>query len=368
MEGAEEVTMKKLVTALLVLTLLVVPASAVERREIQFPAPPGYQTLVCDFHMHTVFSDGYVWPTVRVDEAWREGLDVMAITDHVEYQPRKDDIPTNHNRPYELTLEKAKRHNLLLIQGAEITRDTPPGHFNAIFLDDVNPLDTPDFFDVFDRAAEQHAFVFWNHPGWQGRDRGRWGEKQQTLFDKQQLHGIEICNGDQYYEDAHRWAMEKNLTLIGSSDIHQPSQWSQWTSEEHRTVTLVFARDRTLEAVREALVARRTAVWQKNQLLGRKEHLAALFPACMHVEPPHHRSEDSLWLEIENRCELDIELTGVGKTRPATIRLPARSTTVVRLHAPSESENQVLNYMVENFLIGPYEPLKVVLKIPAMEH
>ena len=25
--------------------------------------------------MHTVFSDGVVWPSVRVEEAWREGLD-----------------------------------------------------------------------------------------------------------------------------------------------------------------------------------------------------------------------------------------------------------------------------------------------------
>jgi hypothetical protein len=53
-------------------------------RELQFPAPPGYQTLVCDFHMRTVFSDGYVWPTVRVGEAWCEGLKLTAITDHIE--------------------------------------------------------------------------------------------------------------------------------------------------------------------------------------------------------------------------------------------------------------------------------------------
>lgn len=72
------------------------------RHEIQFPDPPGYQTLKCDLHMHTVFSDGNVWPTIRIDEAWRQGLDVISITDHIEYQPHQDDIPTNHNRPYEL--------------------------------------------------------------------------------------------------------------------------------------------------------------------------------------------------------------------------------------------------------------------------
>ena len=54
------------------------------RHEIQFPDVPGYQTLKCDFHMHTVFSDGLVWPTVRVNEAWRTGLDAISITDHIE--------------------------------------------------------------------------------------------------------------------------------------------------------------------------------------------------------------------------------------------------------------------------------------------
>ena len=44
------------------------------RNEINIPGFDGYQTLKCDFHIHTVLSDGSVWPTVRVQEAWREGL------------------------------------------------------------------------------------------------------------------------------------------------------------------------------------------------------------------------------------------------------------------------------------------------------
>ena len=44
---------------------------------------------------------------------------------------------------------------LLFPKGAEITRDTPPGHFNAIFPSDVRPLDTPDFVGAIKRANEQ---------------------------------------------------------------------------------------------------------------------------------------------------------------------------------------------------------------------
>ncbi|RJP29333.1 MAG: histidinol-phosphatase, partial [Candidatus Omnitrophota bacterium] len=211
--------------------------------EIQFPDIPGYLTLVCDFHLHTMFSDGQVWPTVRVDEAWREGLDAISITDHIEYQPHKDDVPTKHNRPFEIVEAMAKQKNILLPRGTEITRDTPPGHFNAIFLDDIDPLDTEDLIEVMRRAHEQGAFIFWNHPGWKGVERGRWGDVQTTMYENKWLNGIEICNGDTYFLEAHHYAVEKNLTVIGTSDMHRPFLHHPLTPDNHRTCTLVFARE-----------------------------------------------------------------------------------------------------------------------------
>ena len=63
--------MKRRVVFTVALVLLngLATASAQVRHEIHFPDLPGYQTLKCDFHTHTVFSDGAVWPTVCVDEA-----------------------------------------------------------------------------------------------------------------------------------------------------------------------------------------------------------------------------------------------------------------------------------------------------------
>ncbi len=87
------------------------------RKHIAIPDIPGYQTLACDFHMHTVFSDGAVWPTVRVEEAWREGLDAISITDHIEYQPNRADIPTNHNRNYAVAKPVAESLDIILIRG-----------------------------------------------------------------------------------------------------------------------------------------------------------------------------------------------------------------------------------------------------------
>ena len=66
---------KKVLVSAFFLATCLMSVQAQRRNEIQVPDLDGYTTLKCDFHMHTVFSDGLVWPTVRVDEAYREGLD-----------------------------------------------------------------------------------------------------------------------------------------------------------------------------------------------------------------------------------------------------------------------------------------------------
>jgi hypothetical protein len=310
-----------------------------------------------------VFSDGYVWPTVRVDEAWREGLDAISLTDHIEYQPHQADVPTRHNRPYELAVGPAREKDLLLPKGAEITRDTPPGHFNAIFLRDVNPLETKDFVDVVKRANGQGAFVFWNHQGWQGAERGRWLPVHTTLYENKWLHGMEVCNGDTYYPEAHRWCLEKNLTMLGNSDIHDPDLRKQSAPDDHRTMTLVFAKERTLPSLKEALMQGRTAVWFKDQIIGRPEWLKPLLDRSLRIAKPHLRSRDAVWVRIRNVCDLDIRLRRTGRLGPAALTLPARTTSLVKINTKAPGEPAELSYTATNFLIAPEKGLPVTLTI-----
>jgi hypothetical protein len=352
---------------LLVAAIVTAPALAAEvRYEAHFPDLPGYVTLKCDLHMHTVFSDGLVWPTVRVAEMWRQGFDAMAITDHIEYQPHKKEVPTQHNRPYELAKGAAEAHNLLLIRGTEITRDTPPGHFNALFLGDVAPLDTADFVEAVRQANVQGAFVFWNHQGWKGPEKGRWQDVHTTLFENKWFQGMEICNDDDYYPEAHRLCMEKNFTMLCNSDIHEPDLRKKSSSEDHRNMNLVFAKDRTPEAIKEALFARRTVVWFKDQLIGRKEYLEPLFQRCVEVVPPRvwpGKTQRNAWIELRNVCQADIQLERPGEWRPEKLVLPARSTTLVRVPITPGAKRVELKYTAKNFLIAPDTPLEVTLVI-----
>ena len=111
----------------------------VSERNIVFPDVEGYVTLVTDLHTHSVFSDGHVWPKIRVGEALRDGLDGLAITEHLEYQPHRADIlHPDRNRAYQQAREAAMQSDLLVIPGSEITRDMPAGHINAVFIEAVS--------------------------------------------------------------------------------------------------------------------------------------------------------------------------------------------------------------------------------------
>ena len=137
------------------------------RAALVFPKVMGYEVVTCDFHMHTMFSDGLVWPSIRVSEAWTEGLDAIAITDHIEYRPYRKYTVNDHNTSYLIAKEAADAVGFMAIKGTEITRTQKTiGHFNALFIQDANPIDTSDAKASIMEAKKQGAFIIWNHPGW----------------------------------------------------------------------------------------------------------------------------------------------------------------------------------------------------------
>lgn len=347
------------------------------RREVKIPDVPGYVTLKCDFHMHTVFSDGGVWPSVRIEEAWREGLDAFAITDHIEYQPHKDDVRTNHNRSYEIAKAGAEALNLIIIKGAEISRDMPPGHFNAIFLKDANALDTKEWRDALSAAIEQGAFVFWNHPGWREQAPegvAVWYAEHTELYEKGWMQGIEVVNENEYYPEAHKWCIEKKLTMLGSSDVHSPTNLEyEFKEGEQRAMTLVLAKQKSEEAIKEALRDRRTVVYWKNNLIGEEKYLRAIFNESIAIISPEVtiKGKGSANIQIRNRSEIDFELVADGAAEeisaPENITLYGDRTVTFKVGGKSEDVSGKkkigIAYKVKNLLTAPEEGLRVELVI-----
>ena len=365
------------VMLILVGTVASVQGAASERTEINIPDILGYKTLKCDFHIHTVFSDGNVWPTIRVDEAWLQGLDAIAITDHLEYRPHKDDIKSDHNRSFEIAKSRAEERSLILIKGSEITRDMPPGHLNAIFLKDSNPLDVEDWRDAIRIANEQGALVFWNHPGWDRQAPGGiavWYDEHTDILEQGFMMGIEVINHTSYYPEVHQWAIDKNLTILANSDSHYPMAFEFVPEKgEFRPYTLVFAEERSAESIKKALLDRRTAGVFQGKIYGDSRFLEAIFKESVTMKSSSVavKGQGGVALQIHNSSDIDFQLVS-GKSDgslavPEEINLRAGKTVLLGVTGTSDTmsgrKTVPITYEVETLLIGPGKCLPVTLEL-----
>jgi hypothetical protein len=278
---------------------------------LSFPDIEGFKTLKTDLHQHTVFSDGNVWPTIRVMEALRENLDAISLTEHLEYQPHAEDIPhPDRNRSYVLALQEAKDHDLLILHGSEITRSAPVGHSNAVFIEDANKLLAKDSVTPFREAKKQGAFVFWNHPAWYAQNPH--GNPIVSPFQLErikqgELHGIEVINTTDYAEESLALALEHGLTIMGSSDILGLIEWDYIEKGMHRPITLVFAGERTPASIKEALFAGRTVAVYNDLLVGLEKYLKPLIQACVAIKKAQYLpGSQILEVELENRSSSDL--------------------------------------------------------------
>lgn len=362
--------MKKLIVSYIISLLLInslIIAQSETRKEINIPDILNYKTLKCDFHLHTVFSDGDVWPTTRIEEAWREGLDAIALTDHLEYQPKKEYIATDHNAPVRIAQNSAELYDIVLIKGAEITRKMPPGHLNALFIKDANALVVDDWKSAVEEVKKQGGFIFWNHPWWIGQQPdgiARWYDEHSILFENNFLDGIEIANGPENSMDTYKWSRDKNLTIVGNSDNHNPVGMDYRLDHgEHRTMTLVFAKDKTSDSILEALRNRRTAVYQQNKIFGEERFLKEIFIKSVLLKKNNivTQGRRSVMIPISNNSDVDFLLSlkqGNDKIDfSKEILVPARRTALIKARAVKNdiniNEKIDIVYEIKNLITDP---------------
>ena len=288
------------------------------RKEIILPQVNGYNVYKADLHTHTIHSDGDVIPSFRVYEAWYDGLDIIAITDHIEYRSfeekmvkyldkyvsdeykgavnhRIDDHPLKEgevmvdlNYVSREAAKYAERCGILSIKGAEITRPGDKvGHFNALFTTDNNLIYDKDPVQAVRNAKAQGALVMHNHPGWK-RTSIDYTPTEVVLYEEGLVDGIEVMNTDDFYPGIIDRALEKKLFMSANTDIHQTTHLEHYGFD--RPMTLILAKERTLEAVREALEARRTITYGYNTLCGEEQLLKDFFTAGVKTSVMHKTS------------------------------------------------------------------------------
>lgn len=404
------VVMNHLPLSIALAALLSAAAIAGEGKPLEFPnAADGRKVIAVDLHTHSVFSDGAVWPTVRVEEARRDGVALIATTEHLEWQPKLDDIPhKDRNRSFEVARGAAQAAGVAVVNGAEITRGQPVGHINAVFLSDANPLLPPQasarngeemaarFNEgsqanlasaraAVEAAKAQGGFVFINHPSWTGQSKDglvHLSAFHRKIIADKALDGIEVSNGELYSEEAFRIALENNLAILGVSDIHGLIAWDYETefngankSGERgvRTATLVLASDASPAAIRKALFDRHAVAIQAKTLYGRARDLKPIVDGALSLTLGDAIVEYSgptmvYPLTIANAAPTPFTLRSLGTQafdgNARTFTVPARSSITVKLSALTSPEAlRTMTFEVLNAHISPEKPLTLDLAV-----
>ena len=291
------------------------------RSEIVIPQVNGYNVYKADLHSHTIFSDGKVTPEWRVEEAWQDGLDIVAITDHIENRPyvtrlpkylngvevqvqNEKEISVDLNASVRLAQDQARKLNMLLIPGAEISRPYKTvGHLNALFTTDNNAIPAEDPLQALRNAKAQGALVQFNHPG-TGRTSLDLTEFEINAYKEGLIDGIEIFNNNGFYPKAIDRALEKGLYMSGNSDVHPTTDIAYSDATLSRNITLILAKEKTMEAVKDALVNRRTIAYGFDQIAGEESLIKDLFNACVTAEFVRVDSKGNTIFNLTNMSSL----------------------------------------------------------------
>ncbi|MBQ5700895.1 MAG: hypothetical protein IIV68_02100 [Alistipes sp.] len=273
------------------------------RRIVSIPDIEGYKTLKCDFHMHTVFADAQVSPVGRVREAWQDGLDVIAVSEHIAVHKSPGIKLKDYNLPINQAVKEGTKWGLMVVPAVEITRTKPFGHMNALFIKDPNVFEetrykvdengkliydkdgnripNPTEMDDFRKAEEQGAFIIWNHPGWPDRKCTLFPLHKQ-LIKEGRIGAVELFNSIEWYPKVLDWFDEYKLPMMANSDIHETSRFAY--GNQVRPMTLVFAKEYTLESLREALFAGRMLAFFEDKLAGDKELIGKVIDSSLQIQ------------------------------------------------------------------------------------
>jgi 3',5'-nucleoside bisphosphate phosphatase len=357
-------------------------AAGAGSREIAFPKlPDGRFVLTVDLHTHSVFSDGSVWPDIRVEEARRDRLHGLAVTEHLEYQPKSADIPhPDRNRAFELAKRAAQpqpggsatsTRPLEVINGAEITKFLmPPGHINAVFITDANALMGTDPKLQLEEARKQGAFVFWNHPYWynQAPDGvAKMNPLTRDFIRQGLIQGIEVANGADMADDAFRIAIDNKLTILGTSDIHGLVDWDyDLANGGHRTATLVLADAESQDGMKTALKAGKTVAIYNGQLAGLPEHVGAVVRGTLTMEVGEPLPRTSVVpVKLTNTAPIDYLLENTGAEsfydEANVLKVRANSSFTVMVKNVPDRARLGLSFRVLNTWTAPRQHLDLRL-------
>jgi processive 1,2-diacylglycerol beta-glucosyltransferase len=205
--------------------------------------PKQPRMLLCDFHIHSNYSDGQLSVHELVDFYGRRGFDCICITDHLA-DPRRLigklarlsnlTLSPNQLEEYFTVLERERqrawrKYRMLVMTGIEFNKDgyTKKGSAHLLGVDLKAPISPA--LDLPETIAQIHAqggLAVASHPHVM---KSEWGKNTLYLWENQEIFAPvidawEIANRNNIFTPVGL----KRLAFIANSDLHKPKHIYSW--------------------------------------------------------------------------------------------------------------------------------------------
>jgi UDP-N-acetylglucosamine:LPS N-acetylglucosamine transferase len=206
------------------------------------------QMLLCDFHIHTNYSDGKLSVPEVVDFYGERGFDCICITDHLADPKRllgklselsNMTLAQEQIGEYFTVIERERqrawrRYKMLVLTGIEFNKDgyTRKTSAHLLGIDLKAPISAAlDIPDIIGQIHRQGALAVASHPHIM---KSEWGKNTLYLWENQEkfaplLDAWEIANRNNIFNDIGL----KRLPFIANSDFHKPKHIYSWKTLIH---------------------------------------------------------------------------------------------------------------------------------------
>ena len=206
------------------------------------------QMLLCDFHIHSNYSDGKLSVPEIMDFYGERGFDCICITDHLADPSRllgklselaNCTLGQEQVDEYFAVIERERqrawrRYKMLVMTGIEFNKDgyTRKTSAHLLGIDLKAPIDAAlDIPEIIAQIHEQGALAVASHPHIM---KSEWGKNTLYLWENQEkfaplLDAWEIANRNNIFNDIGL----KRLPFIANSDFHKPKHIYSWKTLIH---------------------------------------------------------------------------------------------------------------------------------------
>ncbi|MFZ0825846.1 MAG: PHP domain-containing protein [Verrucomicrobiia bacterium] len=207
------------------------------------------QMLLCDFHIHSNYSDGKLSLPEIIDFYGEHGFDCICITDHLA-DPRRllgkltelanFTLGQEQVEEYFAVIDRERqrawrRYKMLVMTGIEFNKDgyTRKTSAHLLGIDLKSPIDASlDIPELIAQIHSQGGLAVASHPHIM---KSEWGKNTLYLWENQEkfaplLDAWEIANRNNIFNDVGL----KRLPFIANSDFHKPKHIYSWK-------TLIYA-------------------------------------------------------------------------------------------------------------------------------